>query len=64
MDHQEQINDGQVIRGLRNAAAYAHVSTATVRKWIASGRLKCSRPSANIILITKKDMEDCLYGRL
>jgi predicted site-specific integrase-resolvase len=55
-------NSEQTFRGLKSAAAFARVSVATVRKWMASGRLKYSRPSGNIIIFTKEQLETALYG--
>lgn len=59
------INEEQpYCRGMKAAAQYCHVSITTIAKWMHSGRLKYSRPSSNILIFTREQLEEALYGRV
>jgi len=64
MDNNELTNDKQYCRGMKAAAQYCHVSCTTIAKWMHSGRLKYSRPSSNVLIFTKENLEEALYGRI
>jgi len=64
MDKELNNEQQQYFRGMKNAAKYCHVSIATISKWMRCGRLKFSRPSGHIIIFTKSDLEEALYGRV
>lgn len=64
MDNELNNEQQQYCRGMKNAAQYCHVSVTTIAKWMHSGRLKYSRPSSNILIFTKEQLEEALYGRL
>ena len=64
MDNELNNEQQQFCRGMKNAAKYCHVSVATLTKWMHSGRLKYSRPSSNILIFLKEDLDAALYGRI